>query len=201
MNTLVDRLAEQPRNRRSLVGIGGLVTVAAAMWQFVVSPPLDEYQSLSTTIAKNDQDILVEQKVASRLEVQKVSLSNLEARLLEARAKLADKSQVDDLLHNISASAQEAGLDLKLFQRKEESVEKFYAEIPVAVSVSGSFHDVATFFDTVNHLPGLVTVDRISFSSPKETEERIVVHVDFAVTAHRLLTEQEREQRSDQKKK
>jgi Tfp pilus assembly protein PilO len=201
MNTLVDRLAEQPRNRRSLVGIGGLVTVAAAMWQFVVSPPLDEYQSLSATIAKNDQDILVEQKVASRLEVQKVSLSNLEARLREARAKLADKSQVDDLLHNISASAQEAGLDLKLFQRKEESVGKFYAEIPVAVSVSGAFHDVATFFDTVNHLPGLVTVDRISFSSPKETEERIVVHVDFVVTAHRLLTEHEREQRPDPKKK
>lgn len=170
------------------------MAVAAAMWQFVVSPPFNKYQALSAAISKNDHDILVEQKVASRLEAEKVSLSNLDAHLRDVRAKLADKSQVDDLLHNISASAQEVGLDLKLFQRKEESVGRYYAEIPVAVSVSGGFHDVATFFDTVNHLPGVVTVDRIYFSRPKETEESIVVHVDFVVTAHRLLTEYERGQ-------
>ncbi len=183
------------------MGIGGLVAIAAVMWQFVVSVPLDEYRSLSAALSKSDQEILVEQKVASRLESVKSSLSDLEVRLRGMRSQLADKSQVDDLLHNISASAQEAGLDLTLFQRKEERVGSFYAEIPVAVSVSGAFHDVATFFDTVNHLPGLVTIDRISFSNPKETEERTVVHVDFVVTAHRLLTEPERERRDAPQKK
>jgi type IV pilus assembly protein PilO len=183
------------------MAIGGLVIVAAVMWQLVISAPLDEYRSLRAAVSRGDQEILVEQKVASRLESVKSSLSDLEVRLKAMRSQLADKSQVDDLLHNISASAQEAGLDLKLFQRKEESVGSFYGEIPVAVSVSGAFHDVATFFDTVNHLPGLVTVDRISFSSPKEAEERTVVHVDFMVTAHRLLTGPERERFTASRKK
>lgn len=201
MNTLVDRLAERSRNQRILMGIGGLGAIAAVMWQFVVSVPLDEYRALNAALSKSDQEILVEQKVASRLESAKSSLSDLEVRLRGMRSQLAEKSQVDDLLHNISASAQEAGLDLKLFQRKEESVGSFYAEIPVAVSVSGAFHDVATFFDTVNHLPGFVTIDRISFSNPKDTDGRSVVHVDFVVTAHRLLTEHERERFAVSRKK
>ncbi len=200
MNTLVDRLAERPRPQRMLMGLGVLVIIALAMWQFLVSPVLVEYQSLRSAVLKNDNQIVVEQKVAAQLESVKVSLSELEARLREMREQLADKSQVDDLLHNVSASAQEAGLDLKLFQRKEENAGSFYAEIPVAVSVSGGFHAIASFFDTVNHLPGLVAVDRFSFSSPKGAEERTRIHVDFVVTAHRLLTEAERERLTAPKK-
>ncbi len=192
MNTLVDRLAERSRTQRALMGVGGLLAVAAVMWQFVVSPCVNEYHSLNATVLNNDREILVEQKVASRLDRAKVSLSEVETRRRDVRSQLAEKSQVDDLLRDISASAQDAGLDLKLFQRKEERVGRFYAEIPVAVSVSGSFHDIVKFFDTVNHLPGLVTVDRVSFSSPKEVEDRTIAYVDLVVTAHRLLTEQER---------
>jgi type IV pilus assembly protein PilO len=170
------------------------------MWQYVVSPPLKECEYLRSNLAKNEREILSEQRVASGLESVQALVSDLEARLREALSQLTDKSQVDDLLQNISTSAQEAGLDLKLFQRKDEVLGSFHAEIPVAVSVSGSFHDVAIFFDTVNRLPGLVTVDRMSFSSPREVDDHVVLQVDCAMTAHRLLTRDERDRIGDSRK-
>ncbi len=195
MHTLADR----PRSQRILIGFGGLLGVAVVLWFFVVSPPLKQCTELRLALSNNDRSVVSEQLVAARLANVKASNAALDERLDRARSHLTDKSRIDDLLQNISKSAQEAGLDLKLFQRKEEVLGNFYAEIPVSVSVAGSFHDVATFFDTVNHVPGLVTIDRLSFSNPRQSEDRIVLQVDCEMTAHRLVTAEERDQSASSK--
>jgi type IV pilus assembly protein PilO len=148
----------------------------------------------------SESTILMENRVASRLDAMKADAAKLDLQLRQAVSQLTDKAQADDLLQNISNSAQSIGLELKLFQRKEERISPHYVEIPVAISVSGTFHEVGLFFDSVNRLPGLVTLDQVSLSNPRKTEARLVIQADCLMTAHRLLSPEERDQLSKQQK-
>ena len=74
---------------------------------------------------------------------------------------LPEKEEIPSLLAGISQAGKDAGLDFLLFQPKPESDKEFYAEIPVDIQVSGSFHNVAVFFDKVSNLPRIVNIRNI----------------------------------------
>ena len=84
---------------------------------------------------------------------------------------LPEKKEIPNLLASISSSGQDSGLEFALFEPKPENNKDFYAEIPVAVKVSGSYHNVASFFDKVSRLPRIVNIDNISITAQKQTKK------------------------------
>jgi type IV pilus assembly protein PilO len=77
---------------------------------------------------------------------------------------LPEKEEIPSLLAGISEAGKDAGLEFLLFQPKGESPKEFYAEIPVDINVSGSYHQVAVFFDKVANLPRIVNIRNIKMS-------------------------------------
>ena len=74
------------------------------------------------------------------------------------------------MLANVSQSGKDAGLEFLLFQPKPEVLKDFYAEIPVSIQVTGSYHQVAIFFDKVSKLSRIVNIKDIDMAPAKEEE-------------------------------
>ena len=71
---------------------------------------------------------------------------------------------------------------------------EFYADVPVEIDVTGSFHQVATFFDEVGRLERIVNLDQITLTDPQLQESRAVIKSTMLATSFRFLEEGERPQ-------
>jgi type IV pilus assembly protein PilO len=94
-----------------------------------------------------------------------------ESRFKLVMKSLPEKEEIPSLLSNISLSGQDAGLEFVLFQPKKEVKKDFYAEIPVAIKVTGKYHNVALFFDKVARLPRVVNIRNIMMTPGKGNEK------------------------------
>jgi type IV pilus assembly protein PilO len=90
-----------------------------------------------------------------------------------AKMALPEKEEIPSLLASISQSGKDSGLEFLLFQPKPEVKKDFFAEIPVAISVSGGYHNVAMFFDKVANLSRIVNINNIALKPQKNGEELV----------------------------
>lgn len=204
MHEAIENILERPTSHKIGIWVGTVLLVVGLFWQFSLSSLLEEKEKLDEVVAKLDSQITTERRLASKLGKAEAKLKELESSLQIALQQLPDKSEIDNLLEKISNLARESGLDLNLFQRKEENFKEFYAEVPVAVSVTGSYHQVATFFDEVSRLSRIVNINQIEITDPKVAEELVEVKVSCVLTAFRYLSEKERAdqvQTQDKKKR
>jgi type IV pilus assembly protein PilO len=128
-------------------------------------------------------------------------LQQLDIALKRALAQLPEKGEIPDLLSNISAKAQQAGLDIVLFRPRAESFQDFYAEVPVDITVKGNFHNTVSFFDEVGRLDRLVNINNIGFKNPTVSGERIMLETTSVATAFRFLNDDERKKVAEDKAK
>ena len=94
-------------------------------------------------------------------------MKEAEAQFNMAMKKLPEKEEIPSLLTAISDSGQAVGLDFLLFEPKAEKKKEFYAEIPVAMSLRGDYHNLAIFFDQVARLNRIVNIENIQMSRGK----------------------------------
>ncbi len=195
MHPVVDGILERPLSHKLGLWIVSILLVAGGFWQFSLSSLMTTEAELNESVIKLDSEIATEKRLAAKLNKAEERLKDLEGRLQSALEQLPDKSEIDNLLEKISNVARESGLELNLFQRKEENFKDFYAEVPVLVSVTGTYHQVATFFDEVSRLPRIVNINQISAFDPKVEEDAVILKVDCVLTAFRYLSDRERSER------
>ena len=60
--------------------------------------------------------------------------------------------------------------------------EGFYARVPISMAVTGNFHEVVTFFDSLARLTRIVNVNGIQLDTPKDTGGKVILNGKFLVT-------------------
>ena len=201
MNELLDNLLERPgKQKLAILGVS-VILIGALYFSFLYSPQADELAKLadSVEIARNEKMVKT-QKSANLVRLRK-DLEQLDAALKRAVSQLPDKKEIPELLSTIAAKARQAGLDVVLFRPRPEAFQEFYAEIPVDITVKGSFHNTASFFDEVGRMNRLVNVDNIGFKNPTEQGDRVVLETTSVATAFRFLDEAERKKVAEEKAK
>ena len=68
----------------------------------------------------------------------------------------ADEREIADLLSSVAGSARAVGLDITLFRQKNETYSNFYANVPVEMTMRGTYHELAQFLDRVRQLDRIV---------------------------------------------
>jgi type IV pilus assembly protein PilO len=151
--------------------------------------------------AKNEEKTLfdtLEQKArkAANLEAYKAQIKEMEQSFNTMLRQLPSKTQIPNLLVDISQTALAAGLEAKLFQPEQEVRKDFYAENPIKIRYTGSFHSIGNFISGVAALPRIVTLHDIQIE-PLQTKEKDrgdgTDQLQFNVTAktYRYLDEDE----------
>ncbi|HEX5021876.1 MAG TPA: type 4a pilus biogenesis protein PilO [Candidatus Binatia bacterium] len=201
MNELVDNILERPGKQKLAILAVTIILITALYYSFLYSQRADELAKLtdSVEIAQNEKMVKT-QKTSNLLRLRK-DLQQLDGDLKKAVAQLPDKREIAELLSNISAKAQQVGLDVLLFRPRPEAFQDFYAEVPVDITVKGNFHNTVSFFDEVGRMNRLVNIDQIGFKNPTVNGDNIVLETTSVATAFRFLDEAERRKVAEDKKK
>lgn len=193
MNELVQRFMDRPLWQRVCIWAGSLLFVILIFWQYFYSPRLEEHIKLTEKVENLDSRIVDERRRARNLKKLREKVRELDVKLKFALQELPDKKEIPDLLSSISTLAKDAGLDVTVFKPQGENTKEFYAEVPVNISVEGTYHQVATFFDEVGQLSRIVNINDVALREPRLMESRMVVKTDCVATTFRYLDEAERQ--------
>jgi type IV pilus assembly protein PilO len=125
-------------------------------WYFFVS---DQQDSLKTLAGKEDQlkqEFSTKQAKSVNLEALQQQLDEMQDMLRQLLRQLPSKTEMPELLTDISQTAQSAGLETDLFQPGAETPKDFYAERPIALRFTGTYHQFGMFISGVASLPRVV---------------------------------------------
>ena len=87
--------------------------------------------------------------------------------VLTLEKQLPSKSEMDALLSDINQAGVGRGLDFELFRPGQTNVREYYAELPIAVKVSGKYHDLGAFASDIANLPRIVTLNNLNLQTGK----------------------------------
>jgi type IV pilus assembly protein PilO len=177
--------------RVGCVALCFVVLATASFWYFVWSeqkPKLDaatqEEQTLRTTFKTKHSK-------AVNLEVYQQQLADIERSFGALLRQLPGKTEVPNLLVDISQVGVGAGLEEKLFQPAADEVKKdFYAELPIKIRLTGSYHQMGEFVSGIAALPRIVTLHEINIK-PENKDMYDNLSVELTAKTFRYLDDAE----------
>lgn len=125
-------------------------------WFLLISGKRDELASLESRETQLRAEFEKEQGRAVNLEPLKQQLTQMEQVLQQMLRQLPSKTEMPDLIIDISQTALSSGLSNELFQPGAEQPKEFYAEKPIALRMVGSYHQFGAFVSGVASLPRVV---------------------------------------------
>lgn len=137
-----------------------IVVVAAGYYVFI----RDQIAALDAEQAKEvslKQEFERKQKKVAALDAYKAQLAEMERSFGDMLKQLPSKTEVANLLNDISQTRIASSLDEELFQPQAEVPKDFYAEIPNKIVVTGTYHQMGEFVSGVAALPRIVTVEEV----------------------------------------
>jgi type IV pilus assembly protein PilO len=123
------------------------------------------------------------QQRAANLEAYKTQLGEMERSFGAMLRQLPGKTEVPNLLVDISQTGLAAGLQEKLFQPGGEKSNGFYAELPIKIKLVGSYHQFGAFVSGIAALPRIVTLHDIQITPVNEKEKGGYDNLIMDVTA------------------
>jgi len=105
--------------------------------------------------------------------------------------KLPNKTEVPSLLTDISQQGTAAGLDQKLFQPNTQNIKDFYAELPIKMRLTGSFHSIGAFVSGIAALPRIVTLHDVEITQVGKSAGSDQLQLDVTAKTYRYLDEEE----------
>ncbi|MFL5439527.1 MAG: type 4a pilus biogenesis protein PilO [Myxococcales bacterium] len=166
------------RNIAVLVFLVGGTTAAN---YFLVVRPANEQTRRQEGIAQTLESELA-RKPAIAQAVQRTGV--LQWRLQMAMPSAPD---IDGLIRSLREIAQNAGLIVNDITPQAEQRQSLYASMPIAMAVTGTYHEIRVFFDGVSKLAPIVNVTNIKLGAPEMRGEKVVVHASYVATTYRLV--------------
>ncbi|HSW15153.1 MAG TPA: type 4a pilus biogenesis protein PilO [Solimonas sp.] len=108
------------------------------------------------------------QAKAAALDLYKEQLAEMERNFGAMLKQLPSKSEVANLLNDISQTRVSSSLEEELFQPEAEIPKEFYAEIPNKIIVNGTFHEMGSYVSAIAALPRIVTIDEVDIGTGKK---------------------------------
>ncbi len=111
-------------------------------------------------------DWLAKKKQAVNLDEYRNQLAEIERSFGALLKQLPNAAEMESLLVDINQAGLGRGLQFELFKPGNEVIKDFYAELPITVNVSGSYHDFGAFAGDIAKLPRIVTLNDINIAPP-----------------------------------
>jgi len=175
---------------RAAVLVGWFLVLLLLGWWFVW---LDEFASLEQkqlTELKLRDEFVTKKKEAVNLDLYVQQLNDIDRAFGALLKQLPNKSEVESLLVEINQAGMGRGLQFELFKPGVEQVKDFYAELPIDVRLTGSYHDFGTFAGDIGKLSRIVTLNNISITTNPQSKDGSLA-MDAITKTFRYLDEEE----------
>ena len=165
--------------------------ICAVIWgggyYFMIKDKRAELAQLEQTETELRTSFEIKQSKAVNLEAYKEQMKEMEVSFASMLQQLPRKSEVADLLVDISRTGLVNGLEFELFKPEEERPIDFYIELPITMRVTGSYHQFAEFISGIAALPRIVTLHNFKMG-PLTTNGDMTM--DITAKTYRYFDEQ-----------
>ena len=178
--------------RAGTVGACFLVLAILAAYFFVwtdLNPKLEQLQDQEQQLRT---EFSTKHAKATNLDVYKQQLADIEKSFGAMLRQLPSKTEVDNLLVDISQTGLAAALDQKLFQPEGEIKKDFYAERPIKIRFAGSYHQFGAFVSGIAALPRIVTLHDVKIEPANKSGSVFdQLQMDLTAKTYRYLDDEE----------
>ncbi|MCK9489714.1 MAG: type 4a pilus biogenesis protein PilO [Xanthomonadales bacterium] len=133
-----------------------VLLICAAGWYFKVSDQKEQLARSERTEQELRREFTQKHGRVVNLEAYREQLAEMDEMFRQMVRQLPSRTEMPQLLIDISQSAQTAGIDTQLFQPGPEKPEDFYAEQPISVRMVGNYHQFGEFISVIAQLPRVV---------------------------------------------
>lgn len=146
-----------------------LMALVFASYWFDWQDQITQIDSAKTKEGQLRTTFLDKKKKAIDLPAYRKQLVDIESQFGALLKQLPGKSEMDALLTDINQAGLGRGLQFELFRPASSEVAKeFYAELPISIRLTGSYHDIGSFASDIGKLSRIVTLNDIALASAKD---------------------------------
>lgn len=158
-------LPNAPPAPKFLVLVLILIAVVGAGWWFYWNPLQEDLDRARGEEEKLKKEYLDKKQQAVNLPELKKQLVQVGQYVATLEKQLPSKSEMDALLTDINQAGLGRGLQFNLFRPGSVNVKEYYAELPIAVQVTGGYHDLGAFASDIAALSRIVTLNDMAIST------------------------------------
>lgn len=142
----------------ALIALG----VVAALWYFWLKDSDAELQSERAKELTLREDYKKKLTQAVNLDALRKQREQVLVYVTQLEKQLPSKAEMDALLSDINQAGIGRSLQFELFRPGQVSVKEYYAELPIAIRVTGSYNDIGLFSSDIAHLSRIVTLNNLT---------------------------------------
>jgi type IV pilus assembly protein PilO len=194
MEEFVLKILQKPKSHQVGLWVGSLLLIVFLFWQFSIQSSIKQIDKVNSKIEGLEGQEQQKRKMLQEKTKLKKVIAELDERFSKALKELPESRDMDQFLSSISGLANDAGLEVLVFEPRPQVLKSFYAELPVRIDVRGTYHQVATFFDEVGRLDRIVNISGIGMKDAvvDKKKKKAELMASCTATTFRYLDEAER---------
>ena len=187
MDEIIDKVLKAPPLQR-WGGLAGLMVLVTLLNFLLVVRP--EFTTLENQAAQQrglDSQLQEKSEIAQNLNERRREMDVLQQKLDEALSELPESADLDELLGQLNEIGRKSGLEVSAVEPAPEEPAQIYVKIPIRVTLTGNYHEIAMFLQSLANLRRIVNVNNLQLGSPKLNSEKVVLNSSFVATTFRFL--------------
>lgn len=183
----VEKVTKLPTAHKAgiVIAIAGVLT--AATFFVLVQPMWDDTTRAIKRMRTLENELIQNQAIANNLQQFRKEKELLEQQLAKALTELPEDANIEALVESLYTLGSDSGLVIENIEPKGQRNQQFYAEVPLAMAVTGNYHEIAVFFDQISKLKRIINITGIKLGTPTLKNEKVDLKATYTATAFRFL--------------
>ncbi len=199
----MDSIFKLPTSKKVLI-LAGILCVIGGLYLYVFFMPWqDSMRVAKGELSKLTKELNESKAITRDLEKFKEQVDKLNAELKSALTQLPNEKEIPEILKSISSLGKQSNLEFTLFRPKLEVPQQFYAQVPIELTVLGSYHNIGIFFDKVSKLPRIINVVDFNMARAKEvkgkSEGEVLVKTSCMINTYRFIEQKSEGTKSEKR--
>jgi len=187
MDEIIDKVLKAPPLQR-WGGLAGLLVVVTILnFLLLVRPELATLEGQAAQQRALDSQLQEKSEIAQNLNERRREMDVLQQKLDEALAELPESADLDELLGQLNEIGRKSGLEISAVEPAPEQPAQIYVKIPIKMALTGNYHEIAMFLQSLANLRRIVNVNNIQLGAPTLKAEKVVLSSSFVATTFRFL--------------
>jgi len=186
---VLNAVNKMPLGHKVGVVAGFVILLSTVNWYFFIDPMQTQITQRQGQLRALEDELIQKQSIANNLAQFKHEKEILERRLAQALTELPNEANIDELIRSLSEIGTKSGLTINSIDPQAEQRQSFYASIPIVMAVTGNYHEIAVFLDSLSKLARIVNVTNIKMAGARFTNEKLVVSSTYVATTFRFVPE------------
>ena len=187
MDEIIDKVLKAPPLQRWGGLAALLILVTLGNFFFLVRPEWGTLENIAAQQRQLDSQLQEKSEIAQNLNERRREMDVLQTKLDEALSELPEAADLDELLAQLNEIGRKSGLEISAVEPTAEEPAEIYVKIPIKMALTGNYHEIAMFLQSLANLRRIVNVNNIQLGSPTLKSEKIVLNSSFVATTFRFL--------------